>query len=96
LLVAGGWFVLREKYYWLVADKPSEQGAGRAAAMLPSSTVLLGDSHTTPHKEERMHMVGPQGMGMRVVEIRHLYRRFHLSHVFSLLRGSLTLLLQFC
>jgi hypothetical protein len=27
-LVAGGWFVLREKYYWLVADKPSEQGQG--------------------------------------------------------------------
>jgi hypothetical protein len=26
-LVAGGWFVLREKYRWLVADKPSEQGA---------------------------------------------------------------------
>jgi hypothetical protein len=26
LLVAGGWFVLREKYCWLVADKPSEQG----------------------------------------------------------------------
>jgi hypothetical protein len=25
-LVAGGWFVLREKYWWLVADKPSEQG----------------------------------------------------------------------
>jgi hypothetical protein len=25
-LVDGGWFVLREKYYWLVADKPSEQG----------------------------------------------------------------------
>jgi hypothetical protein len=25
-LVAGGWFVLREKYCWLVADKPSEQG----------------------------------------------------------------------
>jgi hypothetical protein len=25
-LVAGGWFVLREKYYWLVADKQSEQG----------------------------------------------------------------------
>jgi hypothetical protein len=24
-LVAGGWFVLREKYYWLVDDKPSEQ-----------------------------------------------------------------------
>jgi hypothetical protein len=25
-LVARGWFVLREKYCWLVADKPSEQG----------------------------------------------------------------------
>jgi hypothetical protein len=25
-LVADGWFVLREKYCWLVADKPSEQG----------------------------------------------------------------------
>jgi hypothetical protein len=24
-LVAGGWFVLREKYCWLMADKPSEQ-----------------------------------------------------------------------
>jgi hypothetical protein len=26
-LVAGSWFVLREKYCWLVADKPSEQAA---------------------------------------------------------------------
>jgi hypothetical protein len=25
-LVAAGWFVLREKYCWLVADKPSKQG----------------------------------------------------------------------
>jgi hypothetical protein len=25
VLVAGGWFVVREKYCWLVADKPSEQ-----------------------------------------------------------------------
>jgi hypothetical protein len=24
-LVAGGWFVVREKYCWLVADKSSEQ-----------------------------------------------------------------------
>jgi hypothetical protein len=24
-LVAGGWFVLREKDCWLVADKPSDQ-----------------------------------------------------------------------
>jgi hypothetical protein len=28
-LVAGGWFVLREKHCWLVADKPNEQ-AGRS------------------------------------------------------------------
>jgi hypothetical protein len=27
-LVAGGWFV-REKYYWMVADKPNEQGVGQ-------------------------------------------------------------------
>jgi hypothetical protein len=25
-LIAGDWFVPREKYCWLVADKPSEQG----------------------------------------------------------------------
>jgi hypothetical protein len=25
-LVADGWFVLREKYCWPVADKPNEQG----------------------------------------------------------------------
>jgi hypothetical protein len=25
VLLAGGWFVLREKYCWLVADKPNEQ-----------------------------------------------------------------------
>jgi hypothetical protein len=25
-LVGDGWFILREKYRWLVADKPNEQG----------------------------------------------------------------------
>jgi hypothetical protein len=25
-LIADGWFVLTEKFCWLVADKPSEQG----------------------------------------------------------------------
>jgi hypothetical protein len=29
VLLAGGWFVLREKYCWLVADKPNEQGVDR-------------------------------------------------------------------
>jgi hypothetical protein len=24
LLIAGGWFILKEKYRWLVADKPNE------------------------------------------------------------------------
>jgi hypothetical protein len=32
-LVAGGWFALREKYCWLVADKPSEQAASRWGPM---------------------------------------------------------------
>jgi hypothetical protein len=36
-LVAGGWFVLREKYCWLVADKPSEQ----AASLLGSISSAL-------------------------------------------------------
>jgi hypothetical protein len=32
----GGWFVLREKYCWLVADKPNEQGAsGQWAPSFP-------------------------------------------------------------
>jgi hypothetical protein len=37
-LVASGWFVLREKYCWLVADKPSEQCHFVSAA---SSASLL-------------------------------------------------------
>jgi hypothetical protein len=28
-MVVDGWFVLREKYCWLVADKQSEQDGGR-------------------------------------------------------------------
>jgi hypothetical protein len=39
-LVAGGWFVLREKYCWLVADKPSEQG--RFAISLELTTHMWG------------------------------------------------------
>jgi hypothetical protein len=29
LAIVGGWFVLREKYSWLVADKPNEQAERR-------------------------------------------------------------------
>jgi hypothetical protein len=38
VLVAGDWFVVREKYCWLVADKPSEQ-CGRLVTM-PHSNFL--------------------------------------------------------
>jgi hypothetical protein len=34
-LVAAGWFVLKEKYCWLVADKPSEQGARQTRRPTP-------------------------------------------------------------
>jgi hypothetical protein len=32
VLLAGGWFVVREKYCWLVADKPSEQASPTSVA----------------------------------------------------------------
>jgi hypothetical protein len=35
-LVVGGWFVLREKYCWLVADNPSEQ-AGKFADVVSNN-----------------------------------------------------------
>jgi hypothetical protein len=42
-LVADGWcwFVLREKYYWLVADKPSEQGVSYRGGCLRSNALAL-------------------------------------------------------
>jgi hypothetical protein len=39
VLVAGGWFVLREKYCWLVADEPSEQGDGLTARSINPAVV---------------------------------------------------------
>jgi hypothetical protein len=41
-LVAGGWFVLREKYCWLVADKPSEQGVSWTASTPKSKRGYVG------------------------------------------------------
>jgi hypothetical protein len=38
-LIVGGWFVLREKYCWLVADKPSEQAV---------RLLLAQQTHTYP------------------------------------------------
>jgi hypothetical protein len=40
-LVAGGWFVLREKYCWLVADKPSEQSANHKTYQLIKESFQL-------------------------------------------------------
>jgi hypothetical protein len=42
-LVAGGWFVLRENYCWLVVDKPSEQPACWAFGGL---SIKLGKHHS--------------------------------------------------
>jgi hypothetical protein len=46
-LVAGGWFVLREKYCWLVADKPSEQ-AGRPSQHARTLTPMNTRTQTLP------------------------------------------------
>jgi hypothetical protein len=40
-LVAGGWFVLREKYCWLVADKPSEQAGYLICILSPAAIRFL-------------------------------------------------------
>jgi hypothetical protein len=40
-LVAGGWFLVREKYCWLVADKPSEQGDGLSPATARQSFTVF-------------------------------------------------------
>jgi hypothetical protein len=42
---AGGWFVLREHYCCLVADKPNEQGAGFATA---SNCFIKSATTSTP------------------------------------------------
>jgi hypothetical protein len=38
--MAGGWFVLREKYCWLVADKPNEQAEDQIV-------LVFADIHLT-------------------------------------------------
>jgi hypothetical protein len=56
-LVGGGGFVLREKYCWLVADKPSEQGATPRASTVSPLTMPLGKKekklfyHPEPNNE---------------------------------------------
>jgi hypothetical protein len=50
---AGGRFVTRGKYHWLVADKPDEQGGPGppgAAALMPAFCALLPCSRLSPHR----------------------------------------------
>jgi hypothetical protein len=42
-LVAGGWFVLTEKYCWLVADKPNEQPCLLEPEKVGFGSVTSGD-----------------------------------------------------
>jgi hypothetical protein len=42
-LVAGGWFVVREKYCWLMADKPSEQGINPASVAAAQPRIVDAD-----------------------------------------------------
>jgi hypothetical protein len=39
VLVVGGWFVLRGKYCWLVADKPNEQAHVTCYWILLTDTI---------------------------------------------------------
>jgi hypothetical protein len=41
-LVVGDWFVLREKYCWLVADKTSEQAVGFYIVYTPTTATWVG------------------------------------------------------
>jgi hypothetical protein len=45
-MLAGGWFVPREKYCWLVTDKPSEQGA-RPHMAAPRTIVYNNVQYTS-------------------------------------------------
>jgi hypothetical protein len=41
LLVDGGWVILREKYWWLVVDKPSEQEVIQIRAWACGTLVVV-------------------------------------------------------
>jgi hypothetical protein len=63
-LVAGGWFVLREKYYWLVADKPSEQAVGVAAVGLLVPTCEAAAELLLPAHEAATELRAPSSFGV--------------------------------
>jgi hypothetical protein len=43
-LVAGGWFIVREKYCWMVADKPSEQAPSQ---LIPAVHSVPAGCHSS-------------------------------------------------
>jgi hypothetical protein len=45
-LIAGGWFVLREKYCWLVADNQDEETKHQAACRL---VIFLSNQINMPN-----------------------------------------------
>jgi hypothetical protein len=57
-LIVGDWFILREKYCWLVADKPSEQGAMTMEVLaLKEGLILARQSGTLKVCENRLLVV---------------------------------------
>jgi hypothetical protein len=57
-LIAGGWFVLREKYCWLVADKPNEQ-----ADLLRH--IFQNDMHVTNQFSFSFAIFSTRSLGIR-------------------------------
>jgi hypothetical protein len=47
VLLAGCWIVLREKYCWLVADKPSEHGLACMRKKMKTARSLFPDGPVT-------------------------------------------------
>jgi hypothetical protein len=50
VLLAGCWFVVREKYCWLVADKPSEQGAGHLSLFMGVGGLSISLQKLAKHR----------------------------------------------
>jgi hypothetical protein len=58
-LVAAGWFVLRENYCWLVVDKPSEQGVIGSLSSKQILTESLDFFFVNTKSSEKRKQTGP-------------------------------------
>jgi hypothetical protein len=47
-LVVGGWFVLREKYCWPLADNPNEQAEHLLIGIWKNKSTGHGRAHSKP------------------------------------------------